>query len=147
MTKAEVIAALEGIKDMTSVVSIHSMLEMLDKIEPEVTETKVFGINQDVLDAISNDIENCLDRRSCDLVDNDTAEFEINYDNRIELSSADVRVDVIMEHVNACLEKFLMEDEEVISSEFTPVEEDIVELERGTIDNEEADEDSRVTIY
>jgi hypothetical protein len=122
------------------------MLEMLNKIEPEVTETKVFGINQDVLDAISNDIENCLDRRSHDLVDNDSAEFEINYDNRIELSSADVRVDVIMEHVNACLEKFLME-EEVISSEFTPVEDDIVELERGTIDNEEADEDSGVTVY
>jgi hypothetical protein len=124
MTKAEVIAALEGIKDMTPVISIHSMLEMLNKIEPEITETKVFGINQDVLDAISNDIENCLDRRSSDLVDNDTAEFEINYDNRLELSSADVRVDVIMEHVNACLEKFLMEDEEVVSSEFTPVEED-----------------------
>jgi hypothetical protein len=146
MTKAEVIAALEGIKDMTPVISIHSMLEMLNKIEPEVTETKVFGINQDVLDAISNDIENCLDRRSSDLVDNDSAEFEINYDNRLELSSADVRVDTIMEHVNACLEKFLIE-EEVISSEFTPVEDDIVELERGTIDNEEADEDSRVTIY
>jgi hypothetical protein len=124
MTKAEVIAALEGIKDMTPVISIHSMLEMLNKIEPEVTETKVFGINQDVLDAISNDIENCLDRRSSDLVDNDTAEFEINYDNRLELSSADVRVDVIMEHVNACLEKFLMEFEEVVSSEFTPVEDD-----------------------
>jgi hypothetical protein len=123
MTKAEVIVALEGIKDMTPVISIHSMLEMLNKIEPEVTETKVFGINQDVLDAISNDIENCLDRRSSDLVDNDSAEFEINYDNRLELSSADVRVDVIMEHVNACLEKFLME-EEVISSEFTPVEDD-----------------------
>jgi hypothetical protein len=123
MTKAEVIAALEGIKDMTPVISIHSMLEMLNKIEPEVTETKVFGINQDVLDAISNDIENCLDRRSSDLVDNDSAEFEINYDNRLELSSADVRVDVIMEHVNACLEKFLMEDE-VISSEFTPFEEE-----------------------
>jgi hypothetical protein len=123
MTKAEVIAALEGIKGMTSVVSIHSMLEMLDKIEPEVTETKVFGINQDVLDAISNDICNCLDRRSSDFVDNDTAEFEINYDNRIELSSADVRVDTIMGHINACLEKFLME-EEVSSSEFTPFEEE-----------------------
>jgi len=117
MTKAEVIAALEGIKDMTPVISIHSMLEMLNKIEPEVTETKIFGINQDVLDAISNDIENCLDRRSSDLVDNDSAEFEINYDNRLELSSADVRVDVIMEHVNACLEKFLMEEDE-----FTPFE-------------------------
>jgi hypothetical protein len=123
MTKAEVIAALEGIKDMTPVISIHSMLEMLNKIEPEVTETKIFGINQDVLDAISNDIENCLDRRSYDLVDNDSAEFEINNGNQIELVSAEVRLDVIMEHVNACLEKFLME-EEVISSEFTPVEDD-----------------------
>jgi hypothetical protein len=146
MTKAEVIAALEGIKDMTPVISIHSMLEMLNKIEPEVTETKVFGINQETLDRISEEIGCCLDRRSSDLVDNDTAEFEINYDNRLELSSADVRVDVIMEHVNACLEKFLIE-EEVISSEFTPVEDDIVELERGTIDNEEADEDSEITTY
>jgi hypothetical protein len=125
MTKAEVIAALEGIKDMTPVISIHSMLEMLNKIEPEITETKVFGINQDVLDAISNDIENCLDRRSSDLVDNDTAEFEINYDNRLELSSADVRVDVIMEHVNACLEKFLMEEDEI--DECGPSESEVIQ--------------------
>jgi hypothetical protein len=144
MTKAQTLAALGN--QLDSFYSLEQVIKIIETIEPEVTETKVFGINQDVLDAISNDIENCLDRRSSDLVDNDSAEFEINYDNRLELSSADVRVDTIMEHVNACLEKFLIE-EEVISSEFTPVEDDIVELERGTIDNEEADEDSRVTIY
>lgn len=123
MTKAEVIAALEGIKDMTSVVSIHSMLEMLDKIEPEMKEIKVFGINPETLDRISEEIGYCLDRRSSELVDNDSAEFEINYDNRIELSSAEVRVDIIMEYVNTYLKKFLME-EEVISSEFTSFEEE-----------------------
>ena len=132
MTKSQTLAALRN--QLDSFYSLEQVIKIIEIIEPEVTETKVFGINQDVLDAISNDIENCLDRRSCDLVDNDTAEFEINYDNRIELSSADVRVDVIMEHVNACLEKFL-------------IEEDIYELERGMIDNEEADEDSRVTLY
>ena len=144
MTKAQTLAALGN--QLDSFYSLEQVIKIVEIIEPEVTETKVFGINQETLDAISNDIENCLDRRSSDLVDNDSAEFEINYDNRIELSSADVRVDTIMEHVNVCLEKFLIE-EEVISSEFTPVEDDIVELERGTIDNEEADEDSRVTIY
>ena len=144
MTKAQTLAALGN--QLNSFYSLEQVIKIVEIIEPEVTETKVFGINQETLDRISDDIENCLDRRSSDLVDNDSAEFEINYDNRIELSSADVRVDTIMEHVNACLEKFLME-EEVISSEFTPVEDDIVELERGTIDNEEADEDSRVTIY
>ena len=121
MTKAQTLAALGN--QLDSFYSLEQVIKIIETIEPEVTETKVFGINQDVLDAISNDIENCLDRRSSDLVDNDTAEFEINYDNRLELSSADVRVDVIMEHVNACLEKFLME-EEVISSEFTPFEEE-----------------------
>lgn len=125
MTKAEVIATLEGIKDMTPVISIHSMLEMLNKIEPEVTETKVFGINPDVLDAISNDIENCLDRRSHDLVDNDSAEFEINYDNRIELTSANVRLDIIMDHVNACLEKFLIEEDEI--DECGPSESEVIQ--------------------
>jgi hypothetical protein len=145
MTKSQTLAALGN--QLDSFYSLEQVIKIIEIIEPEVTETKVFGINQDVLDAISNDIENCLDRRSCDLVDNDTAEFEINYDNRIELTSAEVRVDVIMEHVNACLEKFLMEDEEVVSSEFTPVEENLVRLERGTIDNEEADEDSGVTVY
>jgi len=125
MTKAEVIAALEGIKDMTPVISIHSMLEMLNKIKPEVTETKVFGINQDVLDAISNDIKNCLDRRSYDFVDNYSAEFEINYDNRIELISAEVKVGVIMEHVNACLEKFLIEEDEI--DECGPSESEVIQ--------------------
>jgi hypothetical protein len=117
MTKAQTLAALGN--QLDSFYSLEQVIKIVETIEPEVTKTKVFGINQETLDRISEEIGCCLDRRSHDLVDNDSAEFEINYDNRIELSSADVRVDVIMEHVNACLEKFLMEEDE-----FTPFEEE-----------------------
>ena len=53
-----------------------------------------------------------------------------------------------MDHIGSIMSEFVEEEEEEVSAtEFTPVEEDLVRLERGTIDNEEADEDSGVTVY
>jgi hypothetical protein len=49
---------------------------------------------------------------SSDLVDCDSAEFELNYDNRIELNRADVNVSEIMDHVCSCLNRFVTEEEE-----------------------------------
>jgi hypothetical protein len=53
-----------------------------------------------------------------DLVDCDSAEFEINYDNRVELINASVNVSGIIEHVTACLDEFIQEqqDEELVQA-------------------------------
>jgi hypothetical protein len=36
----------------------------------------------------------------------------LNYDNRIELNRADVNVSDIMDHVTACLDEFVKEEDE-----------------------------------
>jgi hypothetical protein len=51
------------------------------------------------------------------LVDTDNAEFELSYDNRIELSSADINVYEIMQHIGACLDKFIVEEDEEEATE------------------------------
>ena len=112
MKREEIIAALDGIKNMTSVVSIHSMLEMLEKMEPEVRIEKVFGITQELADNIASRIESCLDNNSDDLVDTDSAEFELNYNNQIELRSACINVYDTMNHITACIDGFVVEEEE-----------------------------------
>jgi hypothetical protein len=62
-----------------------------------------------------------LDRNSSDLVDLDTAELELTYDNRIELNSVDVDISEIMSHVSAALEEYIIEEpeEKIVVSEFT----------------------------
>ena len=112
MTKAELVAKLEGAKELTSVVSIDLVIAALGMLEPEVKVEKVFSITQDLADDIAKKIERCLDNNSDNLVDTDNAEFELSYDNRIELSRVDVNVHEIMEHVTACLEEFVNEEDE-----------------------------------
>ena len=117
MTKAELVAKLEGAKALTSVVSIDNVIALIQQLEAEVKVEKVFGITQDLADDIAKKIERCLDNNSCDLIDTDSVEFELSYDNRIELSRADVNVYEIMEHVTACLEEFVNEEDEEEATE------------------------------
>jgi hypothetical protein len=79
---------------------------------------------------IANKIERSLDYNSRDLVDIDSAEFELSYDNRIELNCVEVNMREIMDHVTASLENFVEEPAD-----------DIVELERDEDDEEAEDEE------
>ena len=122
MKREEIIAALDGIKNMTSVVSIHSMLEMLEKIEPEVRVEKVFGFGQEIADALLNKIERVLDYNSDDLVDTGSAEFDISYNNQLELRSASINVYDTMEHITACIDEFIVAPEVEAEAEKEVVE-------------------------
>jgi len=112
MKKENLIAQLEGAKALTSVVSIDSVIALIQQLEPEVKVEKVFGMTQELVDKVADGIERCLDYNSDSLVDLDSAEFELIYDNRIELNRADINVYDIMNHINAVLEKFIAEEEE-----------------------------------
>lgn len=111
MKKADLIAQLEGAKALTSVVSIDNVIALIQQLDPEVRIEKVLGMSQELAEQIANNIERSLDYNSSDLVDLDTAEFELNYDNRIELVRADINVSEIMEHVTASLESFVEEED------------------------------------
>jgi len=123
MKKSELIAKLEGAKEMTPVVSIDLVLAALGMLEPEVKVEKVFGMSQELAEEIASKIERCLDNNASDLVDTDSAEFSINYDNRIELDCAQINVYDTMDHINACLEQFVVEEEEEEAEETTDTDE------------------------
>jgi len=112
MKKADLIAQLEGAKALTSVVSIDNVIALIQGLEAEVRVEKQLGMSQELAEAIAEKIERALDYNSSDLVDKDSAEFELNYDNRIELNSVEVSVREIMTHVEAALDNFVIEEDE-----------------------------------
>ena len=115
MKKEQLIAQLEGVKVLSTQVDIDKVIALIQQLE---TKTKG-GLTQELAEEIADQIERSLDNNSLnDLVDCDSAEFEINYDNRVELIAAEVNVSGIMEHVTACLDEFVKEqqDEELVQA-------------------------------
>jgi hypothetical protein len=107
MTKETLVNQLEAAKALSSQVDIDKVVELIKQLE----STSLF--TQELADEIANKIESCLDNNSDDLVDLDSAEFELNYDNRIELIRAEVNVSEIMEHVVAIIDDFVSEVEDL----------------------------------
>ena len=95
MKKEQLIAQLEGVKVLSTQVDIDKVIALIQQLESE----KKGGLTQELAEEIAERIESALDQNSSDLVDCDSAEFELNYDNRIELNCADVNVSEIMDHV------------------------------------------------
>jgi len=123
MKKEEIVKQLETAKALSSQVDIDKVIALIEQIE---SEAKI-GITQVLADEVANRIEMVLDHNSEDLIDLDSAEFELTYDNRIELRSVDVNCYGIMEHVGAVLSEYIIEEpeeEEIVVSEFTLPEQD-----------------------
>ena len=108
MKKEQLIAQLEGVKVLSTQVDIDKVIALIQQLETE----KKGGLTQELAEEIANRIESALDRNASDLVDYDSAEFELNYDNRVELTAADVNVSEIIDHVTACLDEFVKEEED-----------------------------------
>ena len=109
MKKSELIAKLEGAKELTSVVSIDLVLAALGMLEDEAP--KATTLSRELIDELSKRIERCLDYNCDDLVDNENITFEINYGNVIEVDEACIDVYETMDHINAILEEFESEPE------------------------------------
>ena len=112
MKKAELVAQLEGAKALTSVVSIDNVIALIQQLDPEVRIEKVLGMSQELAEQVAEKIERCLDYNSSSLVDYDSAEFELNYRNEISLTSVDIDVRELMDHVTATLDSFIVEEDE-----------------------------------
>ena len=112
MKKAELIAKLEGAKELTSVVSIDLVIAALGKLEDESPKAGSI-LTQEAAEEISDRIHRCLDFNSSEFTELDSAEFELGYDNRVELSRVDIDVDSIMSHVNAIIEEYTFDDGDV----------------------------------
>jgi acyl-CoA reductase-like NAD-dependent aldehyde dehydrogenase len=111
MKKEEIVKQLEEAKTLTSQVDIDKVIALITQIEPEAKSGLTFEDTQNILDKI----ERALDRNSDHLVNKDTAEFEINYGNTVELDRVDVDINEIMDHVKDAIDEFVIieEDEEI----------------------------------
>ena len=105
MKKNELIEQLNTAKVLSSTVDIDKVIELIKQIE---TSSITAEMGSEIIDRI----ERCLDRNSDDLVDKDTAEFELNYDNRVELIRVDVNVYEIIEHVTEIVDSYVVLEEE-----------------------------------
>ena len=108
MKKLEVIKQLETAKALSSTVDIDKVIELIKQIETPTTFSAELG--SEIIDRI----ESMLDRNNNYLIDLGTAEFDINYDNRIELTSVDLDVRDIVERVTEIIDNYVeLEEEEV----------------------------------
>lgn len=115
MKKEELVLQLETAKALSSQVDIDKVIELIKQIETPTTITSELGSE------IIHRIESMLDRNSHELVDLDTAEFELGYDNRVELTRVDINVYEIIEYVTEIIDEYVELEKE----------NDVVELERG----------------
>ena len=112
MKKENLIAQLEGAKALSSQVDIDKVIELIQGLEAEVTVEKVFGITPELAATLGEKIQRALDYNSDDLVDKDSASFEINYNNQVELTEVNIDVYEVMRHVEAVFEEFVIEEDE-----------------------------------
>jgi len=113
MKKIELIAKLEGAKELTSVVSIDLVLTALGMLEPEVREVKVVGINEESFEKIMGTVSDALrNLRNDRAIDFESAQFAINYNNQVELEDAEVDTDYIENCIRESLEELVEEDED-----------------------------------
>ena len=113
MNKQQTIETLQ--KQLPSFYSLEQVINIINGIEDNSNT-----LSGDLVQAIIRSTRNALDNDSSELVDRDSAEFELGYDNRIELSCIDIDVDRILDIFEEELDRYVIEPNS-----------DIVELERG----------------
>ena len=86
MKKLEVLAALKN--QMDSFYSLEQVIKIIESIESE--ETKVNNITLTDIEEHIDKVIDTIDSGRVDIIDKSSAEFEISYDNRIELMNVDV---------------------------------------------------------
>ena len=126
MKKESLVAQLEAVKTLTSVVSIDNIIALIQKLEPEQVESKTFLLNEESFDKVMDIVDKAVNNlRTRDIVDFDDAEFELNYNNQVELTDVRVNTDCIINEIREELENIFEEtadDDEEGTSTDIPVE-------------------------
>ena len=142
MEKISLNEAIEKVNDnFSSVFTKEDVISLLNGIKPESKST----IAPELIDELLNRIESCLDHNNDNFLNLDDISFDIGYDHRIEVSDISLNVYDIMSHIRDIVTEYeeVEEEEEVSSTEFTPSNDDVVELERREVQ----DDDLEVTVY
>jgi len=106
MKKSELIAKLEGAKEVTSVVSIDLVLAALGMLEESNPVVKPeYSITAKLFDRIVDIVEDSLNNmRTGHAVDLSSAEFELDWNNCINLTDVSLDTDYIYNEIREQLE-------------------------------------------
>ena len=108
MKKLEVIKQVQ--ECVSSVFSKEDVIKLINKIEGGLNEDLVLGIKKQINTLIMN-----IDERK--LLDFDSAEFELNYNNTIELSNVNIDLDLITDVVEEVLMDHVELEEQIKDAE------------------------------
>ena len=121
MKKSELIAKLEGAKEVTSVVSIDLVLAALGMLEESNPVVKPeYSITAKLFTRIVDIIEDTIDgMQGRDVVDLGTAEFELDYNNCISLTDISIDTHNIYNEIREQLEVAIdiVDEEEAIEAQ------------------------------
>jgi len=110
MKKESLVAQLEAAKALTSVVSIDNVIALIQQLEPEQVETKTFLLNEESFDKVMDIVDKAVNNlRTRDLVDFEDAEFELNYNNQVELTDVRIDTDRIIDEIRESMENIFEE--------------------------------------
>lgn len=109
MNKQQTIETLQ--KQLPSFYSLEQVISIINGIEDNNST-----LNDKLINTIVSNITSSL-HNGCELVDNDSAEFELDYDNRITLSNIDVDIDQIVSIIRDELNEFNYQSNDVVELE------------------------------
>jgi hypothetical protein len=110
MKKEELVAQLEAAKALTSVVSIDNLIALIQQLEAEQVESKTFLLNEESFDKVMDVVDRAINNmHTRDLVDFDDAEFELSYNNVIELTDVRIDTDYIVNEIREAMENIFEE--------------------------------------
>ena len=101
MKKSETIKLVQ--ECVSSVFSKEDVIKLINDIDSQFDEETVTNIKDQILKKI-RDIDH-------QIVDHDSAEFELNYNNTIELSNVAINEDIIEDIIDGVLMSFVEETE------------------------------------
>ena len=114
MKKAELVAQLEGAKALTSVVSIDNVIALIQQLEEGQAVKPEYSITAKLFTRVVDIVEDSLNNmRSSEAVDLSSAEFELDWNNCINLTDISLDTDYIYNEIREQLEfAFDIVDEE-----------------------------------
>lgn len=100
---------------------VNLLYELMSDLDTEINDMLKPNVDFDDLRSKLRDaIDHKLNRISNDnAIDFESAEFSINYDNRVELDNINLNVDNIVDEIDDTIEDVLLAFEEVASNEHT----------------------------
>jgi len=117
MTKETLVAQLEAAKALTSVVSIDNVIALIQQLEETkiVTRTE-FRLTNTMFERIMDTVIDAVDDlRNTQIADVDSAEFELSYNNQIELTNVEIDRDAITSAISFEIDRCfdIIDDEDV----------------------------------